>query len=35
MPQANISLNKAKEVKNDEFYTLMDDIKNEILKMRY
>lgn len=29
---ANTSLNKAKEVKNDEFYTLIEDIENEISK---
>ena len=32
MPQKNSSLNKAKEVKNDEFYTLMEDIENELSK---
>lgn len=32
MPQDNNSLNKAKEVKNDEFYTLMNDIENELSK---
>ncbi|MDR2047407.1 MAG: adenine-specific methyltransferase EcoRI family protein [Clostridiales bacterium] len=32
MPQQNSSLNKAKEIKNDEFYTLMEDIENEISK---
>ena len=32
MPQDNNSLNKAKEIKNDEFYTLMDDIENELSK---
>jgi hypothetical protein len=29
---SNKSLNNAKEAKNDEFYTLMDDIENEISK---
>lgn len=32
MPQQNNSLNKAKIVKNDEFYTLMEDIENELSK---
>ncbi|MDR2267649.1 MAG: adenine-specific methyltransferase EcoRI family protein [Christensenellaceae bacterium] len=32
MPKKNRSLLKAREVKNDEFYTLLDDIENEILK---
>jgi len=32
MSKANSSLNKAKIVKNDEFYTLMSDIENELSK---
>lgn len=32
MAKQNNSLNKAKVVKNDEFYTLMSDIENELSK---
>ncbi|MDR0696102.1 MAG: adenine-specific methyltransferase EcoRI family protein [Christensenellaceae bacterium] len=32
MPQSNNQLHRAKELKNNEFYTFMDDIENELSK---
>ena len=32
MAKQNKSLNNAKTAKNDEFYTLMEDIENELSK---